>query len=151
MTADLMDDVIEPLERLADPLPGLLCGLACSRIQAETDVKQAGDNPVEQFLDVTCLLGQNGLDQANEVVLVPFARSVPDHREDELVGGGRDRAQRDRHRDSGAVLAEPDQPGPVGHRPGRGLAHIGSPVQAVRVAQAGIKDSTRWPISSPGW
>ena len=41
MIADLADGVIQPLQRLADPLPGQLGGLARGRVQAEPDVEQA--------------------------------------------------------------------------------------------------------------
>ena len=47
MIADLVDDVVQPLERLADPLPGQFCGLGCGRIQAEPDMEQGADDPVE--------------------------------------------------------------------------------------------------------
>ncbi len=47
------------------------------------------------------------------------------------------RAQRDGDRDSAAVLAEPDQPGAVGHRPGHRVEQIPGPSPAVRVPQPG--------------
>ena len=41
MVAGLVDGVVKPLERLADPLPGQLRWLARGLIQAEADMKQA--------------------------------------------------------------------------------------------------------------
>ena len=75
MIADLADRVIQPLQRLADPLPGQLGGLARGRVQAEPDVEQAADDPVQQVLGVLRLLREHAADQADEVVLRP-ARCV---------------------------------------------------------------------------
>jgi hypothetical protein len=68
MIADLVDGVIQPLERLADPLPGQLSGLARGRVQAEPDVEQAADDLVQQVFGVLRLLREHGADQADEVV-----------------------------------------------------------------------------------
>ena len=62
MTADLADRVIQPLQRLADPLPGQLGGLGRGRVQAEPDVEQAADDPVQQVLGVLRLLREHGAD-----------------------------------------------------------------------------------------
>ncbi len=98
MIADLVDGVVQPLERIADPLPGQLSGLACGRVYAEPDLEQAADYPVQQVFGVLRLLREHGTDQVDEVVLGPLVRGVPDHGEDEMLAGGRDWAQRDRHR-----------------------------------------------------
>ena len=64
MIADLADGVIQPPQRLADPIPGQLGGLACGRVQAEPDVEQAADDPVQQVLGVLRLLREHDADQA---------------------------------------------------------------------------------------
>src|SRR6516164_9931220 len=93
MTADIADGVIQPLQRLLDPLPGQLGGLARGRVQAGTDVEQAADDPVQQVLSMLRLFREHGADQAGEVVLSLLACGVPDHRQDEMAAGGRDRPQ----------------------------------------------------------
>jgi len=60
MTADLADGVIQPLQCLADPLPGQLGGLARGRVQAGTDVEQAADDPVQQVPGVLHPLPEHG-------------------------------------------------------------------------------------------
>jgi hypothetical protein len=62
MIADLMDGVVQPLKRTADPLPGQLSGLARGRFHAEPDVEQAGDDPVKQVFGVLRLLREYGTD-----------------------------------------------------------------------------------------
>ena len=76
-----------------------LGGLGRGRVQAEPDVEQAAHDPVQQVLGVLRLLREHGADQADEVLLGPLVCGVPDHRQDEMAAGGRDRPQRDRHRD----------------------------------------------------
>ena len=134
MIADLVDGVVQPLERIADPLPGHFSGLASGRVHAEPDVEQAADDPVQQVFGAPRPIREHAADQVDEVVLAPFVRGVPDYGEDEMPAGGGDRAQRDRHRD-GVVLVQSDQPGPVSHGPGHRLERIGGPVHAVRVPQ----------------
>src|SRR5271169_595907 len=77
MIADLVDGVVQPLERIADPLPGQLSGLACGRVHAEPDVEQAADDAVQQVFGVLRLLREHGADQVDEVVLGPLVRGVP--------------------------------------------------------------------------
>ena len=82
MIADLVDHVVQPLERLANLLPSQLCGLVCGRIQAEPHMEQAADDPIQQPPDVLCLLCESAADQVDEIVLPPFVRGVPDHGQD---------------------------------------------------------------------
>ena len=86
MIADLVDGVIQPLERPADPFPGQLSGLACGRVQAQPDVEQAAHDPVQQVLGVLRLLREHDADQVGEVVLPVLLRGVSGDREAAISG-----------------------------------------------------------------
>ena len=77
MIADGVDGIVQPLQCLADPLPGQFGGLTRGLFQAEPDVKQEPGYLVQQILRMLRLAGQRAADQAGEVVLPLLLRGVP--------------------------------------------------------------------------
>jgi hypothetical protein len=60
VVADLMDGVVELAQRIGDALAGHLAGQVSRGLQAEPDLEQAADDPVEQLLVAVCVLGDGG-------------------------------------------------------------------------------------------
>ena len=90
MIADGVDGIVQPMQRLADPLPGQFGGLARGLVQAEPDVKQVPGYLVQQVLRMLRLVGQHAADQAGEVILPLLLHGVPGHGQDEMPVGTSD-------------------------------------------------------------
>ena len=92
MVPDLADRVVEPPQGLGDPLPGRVVRQFDGVLQAEADVIEAADNPVEQFPSLVALPRRGGgMGEVGEVGARSAVRYVPDHGHDECpvaVGTG---------------------------------------------------------------
>ena len=84
------------------------------------------NHPVEQIAGA--LIGRGVPGQVREISPPPDLAGVADHREDEVLRGGRHRAQADLDRQRGSVLTQPGEPGPFGHRPGLRRPVVAGPV-----------------------
>jgi hypothetical protein len=126
MVTDLPDGVVQMLESFGDPLPRHRVGTIDRSLQAQTDTEQAADDLIEQFRPALSLLGRDRrAGKAGEIITLPGLGDVADHREGELAGCGRHRAEADLNRERGLVLTQPDQPRPGAHRPGPGCPPVG--------------------------
>jgi hypothetical protein len=68
--ADFVDGVVQVLDGFGDALPGQVRGLAAGGLQAETDLEQVADDPVEQVLTAMCpCLGGRGPGELGQVVV----------------------------------------------------------------------------------
>ena len=106
IVTDLVDRVVQMLKSFCDALSSHAVRETGSSLQAQTDVEQAADNLIEQFLGVVSLFGRNsGAGEAGEIGAPPGLGDVPDHGEGEMPGRGRHRAEADLHRERARVLA----------------------------------------------
>jgi hypothetical protein len=123
VVTDFVDGVVQVLESFDDPLPRRVMGQADSSLQAQADLEQAADNPVEQVLTAVCLFGRHSSPgQLHQVITLPGLGEVPDHRQGEMTASGRHWAEADLDRERDPVLAQRDQPRPSTHGPGLGGA-----------------------------
>ena len=136
MVLDVADRVVEPPQGLGDPLPGRVVRQFDGLLQAEADVIEAADNPVEQFPSPVALpRGGGGTGEVGEVGAWLAVCHVPDYGHDEMPGRGRHRAEADPHRERARVLTQPDKPGPRSHLLGGWLLLIVDAGAEVRRAQ----------------
>lgn len=56
VVTDLVDGVVKALQGFGDPSPGYVVGQVDGGLQAQADIEQAIDDPVEQFLAAVYLL-----------------------------------------------------------------------------------------------
>jgi hypothetical protein len=117
VVTDFVDGVVQVLESFGDPLPGRVMRQADGRLQAQADMEQAVDNPVEQVLTAVCLFGRHSRPgQVHQVITLPGLGDIADHGEGEMVGGGRHRAEADLDRSVTPSLRSPTSraPAPMG-------------------------------------
>jgi hypothetical protein len=113
IVADLADGVVQALESFRDAFPGHVSRQADGALQAETDVIEAGRDPVEQLLAAVCLLCRDsGPGEIRKVFAPPGLGDIPDHSEGQVPGRGRHRAEADLDGERPSVLAQPDKPCP---------------------------------------
>jgi len=99
-------------------------------------MEQSGDDRVKQVPAAVFLLGgDRGTGQCGKVCQPPGLGDIADHGQGEPARCGPDRAEADLCGEGGPVLAQPDEPCLIVHRPGPGCAVVAGPQAAVPVLQ----------------
>ena len=95
-----MDRLVQLPKGIGDAFPCHLAGQVGRALQADADPEQAAYHAVEQFLAPLRLLGDRGPGKIRQILAPADVGGIPDHRQDQVAGGRRHRAQADLHREA---------------------------------------------------
>ena len=132
-----MDHLVQPVHRLAEAFAGSLARQVRRGPQAEPDLEQVLDHPVEQLAGQLGLAGCDASGQVREILPLTGLSGVADHREHVAFGSSRHRAEADLDGERSPVFALSGQPRPLGHRPGLRRAVVICAVAGVGGAHLG--------------